>query len=141
MADSKIAGCLYGMALGDALGAVTEFLDMDRIALQFPPLGPQEPEGDPALREKKALVRTLNRKRHLVRIHIPIFDEVERKLSEGRLEEGRGRRLDVLAIDRCSQDYNPTEWSENYRDPPWSSKGNGWVVVNDCPEYRCRYNQ
>lgn len=48
MADSKISGCLYGMALGDALGAETEFLDMDRIAMRFPPIGPQEPEGDPA---------------------------------------------------------------------------------------------
>lgn len=48
MADSKIAGCLYGMAFGDALGAETEFLDMDRITMQFPPLGPQEPAGDPA---------------------------------------------------------------------------------------------
>src|SRR5688500_19059148 len=46
--DEKIAGCLFGMALGDALGAETEFLDMDRIRYRFPPHGPLAPEGDPA---------------------------------------------------------------------------------------------
>lgn len=44
----NIAGCLFGMALGDALGAETEFLDMGGIRAQFPPNGPQEPPGNPA---------------------------------------------------------------------------------------------
>lgn len=42
------AGCLIGMALGDALGAETEFLTVDAILQRFPPLGPQEPPGNPA---------------------------------------------------------------------------------------------
>jgi len=45
---AQIAGCLFGMALGDALGAETEFLDMYAIRRQFPPNGPQEPPGNPA---------------------------------------------------------------------------------------------
>lgn len=44
----KIAGCLYGMALGDALGSETEFLDYEGIRKRFPPNGPLEPDGDPA---------------------------------------------------------------------------------------------
>lgn len=36
------------MALGDALGAETEFLDIERILRRFPPNGPQEPRGSPA---------------------------------------------------------------------------------------------
>lgn len=44
-----ISGCLIGMALGDALGAETEFLNIDGILKKFPPNGPQAPEGNPAL--------------------------------------------------------------------------------------------
>lgn len=44
----KIAGCLFGMALGDALGAPTEFLPVDVILRQFPPDGPRELPGNPA---------------------------------------------------------------------------------------------
>jgi ADP-ribosylglycohydrolase len=36
------------MALGDALGAETEFLDVPGILRRFPPTGPQEPPGNPA---------------------------------------------------------------------------------------------
>ena len=42
-------GALFGLALGDALGAVTEFSSVPQILLRFPPDGPQEPKGDPAL--------------------------------------------------------------------------------------------
>ncbi|MBD2181431.1 ADP-ribosylglycohydrolase family protein [Planktothrix sp. FACHB-1355] len=42
------SGCLFGLALGDALGAVTEFLNVDEILRRFPPNGPQEPTGNPA---------------------------------------------------------------------------------------------
>ncbi len=45
----KIAGCLYGTALGDALGALTEFYDFDFLRRRYPPRGPQEPPGNPAL--------------------------------------------------------------------------------------------
>jgi ADP-ribosylglycohydrolase len=41
-----VSGCLFGMALGDALGAETEFLNVDAILQRFPPHGPQEPPGD-----------------------------------------------------------------------------------------------
>jgi ADP-ribosylglycohydrolase len=37
------------MAFGDALGARTEFLTVERILQQFPPDGPVAPEGHPAL--------------------------------------------------------------------------------------------
>ncbi|MBI5957342.1 MAG: ADP-ribosylglycohydrolase family protein [Chloroflexi bacterium] len=42
-------GCLMGQALGDALGAPTEFLTVSQIRRHFPPNGPQEPTGDPIL--------------------------------------------------------------------------------------------
>lgn len=45
----RASGCLFGLALGDALGARTEFLSVSRILESFPPDGPKEPEGDPAL--------------------------------------------------------------------------------------------
>lgn len=45
----SISGCLIGMALGDALGADTEFLNIKGILERFPPNGPQQPEGRPAL--------------------------------------------------------------------------------------------
>lgn len=48
MKKDKILGCLYGMALGDALGAETEFLNMDGIRQKFPPNGPQILVGTPA---------------------------------------------------------------------------------------------
>ncbi|MEL6309488.1 MAG: ADP-ribosylglycohydrolase family protein [Chloroflexota bacterium] len=44
----KIAGCLFGMAFGDALGAHTEFLKIGAILDKFPPNGPQDLIGNPA---------------------------------------------------------------------------------------------
>lgn len=49
MESKKISGALIGMALGDALGAETEFLNITGILQRFPPNGPQQPEGNPAL--------------------------------------------------------------------------------------------
>lgn len=46
---SVVAGSLFGLAYGDALGARTEFLRFEDILRRFPPRGPLEPEGDPAL--------------------------------------------------------------------------------------------
>lgn len=48
MDSQHIAGCLIGMALGDALGAETEFMNIQEILRRFPPDGPQEPPGNPA---------------------------------------------------------------------------------------------
>jgi ADP-ribosylglycohydrolase len=45
---NSISGCLIGMALGDALGAETEFLNIKGILERFPPNGPQKLEGNPA---------------------------------------------------------------------------------------------
>lgn len=45
----KIAGCLFGMALGDALAAPTEFLAVEAILRRWPPAGPDAPPGNPAL--------------------------------------------------------------------------------------------
>jgi ADP-ribosylglycohydrolase len=44
----RASGCLFGLAFGDALGAVTEFLRVDEIRDRFPPNGPLEISGNPA---------------------------------------------------------------------------------------------
>lgn len=44
----KASGCLFGLAIGDALAAPTEFLQVNEILRRFPPDGPQEPTGNPA---------------------------------------------------------------------------------------------
>lgn len=49
MPNQRASGCLFGLAFGDALGACTEFLSVADILRRFPPDGPQELEGDPAL--------------------------------------------------------------------------------------------
>lgn len=46
---SKIEGCLFGMALGDALGAPTEFLNYAGIQSKYGGDGIRELEGNPAL--------------------------------------------------------------------------------------------
>jgi len=48
LSKQNVLGCLYGAALGDALGAATEFLSVPKILARFPPHGPQEPPGNPA---------------------------------------------------------------------------------------------
>lgn len=45
----KIAGCLFGMALGDALGRETEFMQVADIITKYPPNGFRELSDDPAL--------------------------------------------------------------------------------------------
>ena len=49
VAKQRATGCLFGLALGDALGAKTEFLSVSEILHRFPPAGPQAPQGHPAL--------------------------------------------------------------------------------------------
>ncbi len=50
----RVEGCLFGLALGDALAAPTEFLSVEKILARWPargaddPGGPSEPAGDPA---------------------------------------------------------------------------------------------
>lgn len=44
----RIAGCLFGLAFGDALGAPTEFLSVAEIVSRWPPVGPVELTGYPA---------------------------------------------------------------------------------------------
>jgi ADP-ribosylglycohydrolase len=39
---------MFGLALGDALGAPTEFMTVDEIVRHYPPDGPKEPKGNPA---------------------------------------------------------------------------------------------
>ncbi len=41
-----IRGCFYGLAIGDSLGAPTEFLTRPEILARWPPRGPTEPEGE-----------------------------------------------------------------------------------------------
>src|SRR6266700_6952145 len=45
----RASGCLFGLALGDALGADTEFFSVQEILRNHPPHGPLEPPGNPAL--------------------------------------------------------------------------------------------
>lgn len=45
---NRASGCLFGLAFGDALGADTEFLDVQAILRTYPPRGPLEPPGNPA---------------------------------------------------------------------------------------------
>jgi len=45
----RASGCLFGMAFGDALGAKTEFMSVDQILRKYPPHGPEEISGNPAL--------------------------------------------------------------------------------------------
>ncbi|SES32094.1 ADP-ribosylglycohydrolase family protein [Lentzea albida] len=45
----RIAGSLYGLAFGDALGKPTEFLTVAEIDEMFGPSGPDDLDGDPAL--------------------------------------------------------------------------------------------
>jgi ADP-ribosylglycohydrolase len=46
--EERVAGCLFGLAFGDALGAPTEFLTVAEILSRWPPAGPAELTGDPA---------------------------------------------------------------------------------------------
>lgn len=46
--ESRVAGCLFGLAFGDALGAPTEFLSVNEILSRWPPAGPADLAGDPA---------------------------------------------------------------------------------------------
>lgn len=46
--EGRVAGCLFGLAFGDALGAPTEFLPVAEIVRRWPPDGPLEPAGEPA---------------------------------------------------------------------------------------------
>ena len=45
---SRAAGCLFGLAFGDALGAPTEFMSVAEILRRWPPDGPADLAGDPA---------------------------------------------------------------------------------------------
>lgn len=47
--EDRITGCLFGLAFGDALGAPTEFLSVAEILSRWPPAGPSELTGHPAL--------------------------------------------------------------------------------------------
>lgn len=45
--ESRVAGCLYGVAFGDAFGAPTEFLSVDEILRRWPAEGPTDLTGHP----------------------------------------------------------------------------------------------
>src|SRR4051812_1521490 len=47
--SQQASGSLFGLAFGDALGADTEFLSVSEILRRFPPDGPAQPVGNPAL--------------------------------------------------------------------------------------------
>lgn len=46
--EERVAGCLFGLAFGDALGAPTEFLGVAEILSRWPPEGPADLAGHPA---------------------------------------------------------------------------------------------
>ena len=45
----RASGSIYGLALGDALGAPVEFMNVAEIVRNYPPAGPQQPAGQPIL--------------------------------------------------------------------------------------------
>src|SRR5262249_10312556 len=45
--NSKTAGCLFGLAFGDALGAPAEFMSYEQIIRRCPAGGPADLDGDP----------------------------------------------------------------------------------------------
>ncbi len=45
----RASGCLFGLAFGDALGADTEFMNVNEILRSYPPHGPLQIKGNPAL--------------------------------------------------------------------------------------------
>lgn len=47
--STSAAGCLFGLAYGDALGKPTEFMTIAQIETRYGPGGPRDLEGDPAL--------------------------------------------------------------------------------------------
>ena len=48
-ADKRASGCLFGLALGDAMAAPTEFIrDVYEITRHWGASGPAAPEGSPA---------------------------------------------------------------------------------------------
>ena len=65
------AGCLFGLALGDALAAPTEFIrSAVEIEARFGPGGPAEPKGDPArVTDDTQTSLTVNAGRS-VRVHV-----------------------------------------------------------------------
>ncbi|MCL1471862.1 ADP-ribosylglycohydrolase family protein [Argonema antarcticum] len=71
------SGCLFGLGLGDALGAKTEFLSVEEILRRFPPDGPQEPTGDPAL----------------------VTDDTQMALSVGEALVEAGRRYSAASLE------------------------------------------
>ncbi|MEP7218479.1 MAG: ADP-ribosylglycohydrolase family protein [Bacteroidota bacterium] len=46
--NDRARGAMYGVALGDALGAPTEFMRVEEILRRWPPNGPECPTGTPA---------------------------------------------------------------------------------------------
>jgi ADP-ribosylglycohydrolase len=46
--EDRVAGCLSGLAFGDALGAPAEFLSVAEILTRRPPAGPADLTGHPA---------------------------------------------------------------------------------------------
>ena len=46
-ASERIRGALFGLAFGDALGAETEFMNVEDILHRWPPYGPRELAGNP----------------------------------------------------------------------------------------------
>lgn len=47
--QKRCSGALFGLAFGDAMGKATEFLDVESILASFPPDGPRDLTGNPAL--------------------------------------------------------------------------------------------
>ena len=47
--QSRVEGCLFGLAIGDSLGKHTEFQSYKKILELYGPMGPEAPKGDPSL--------------------------------------------------------------------------------------------
>jgi ADP-ribosylglycohydrolase len=77
------AGCLFGLAYGDALGKPTEFLTVAEIVARYGPAGPRTLSGDPAL----------------------VTDDTQMTLAVGRALRDAGRPTPQTVIPQLRQQF------------------------------------
>jgi ADP-ribosylglycohydrolase len=115
----RISGCLFGMALGDALGAPTEFLNVSAILKRFPPNGPQVPIGNPA-RVTDDTQMALAVGEALVNAPCPytphgLGQELKRTLVDWYTDPENNRAPGRTCLTACQQLAEGIPWIEHHR--------------------------
>jgi ADP-ribosylglycohydrolase len=98
----KASGCLFGLAIGDALAAPTEFLSVDQIVQQFGPFGPAEPSPR-------------------------VTDDTQMALAVGEALLAAGRSLSPLNVERALREQF-VAWAES----PENNRAPGATCVMAC---------